>query len=281
MIAVTQRVTHHFWNRWRDRFGGAIVFASATNNPLRRMVQASMTAEPGRRAAEPTHDTESEYRAMTIRLCLLAACLAAPTAFAQLKWDTTAIEIKATQKDKKVRAVYKFENVGNQPVKIKEVKTSCGCTTASLAKKTYAPGERGEISATMTLPTEGGTRKKSIYVHTDDPQNPTYTLSISGSTPAYLALSARSLQWNLNDPLTPKSLVLSAGTERAVKITKLTVAPAEFEIALETIEEGREYKVTVTPSSTARVRYGVVNIETDLPEDVAHKFRAYAQILKP
>jgi hypothetical protein len=43
------------------------------------------------------------------------------------------------------RASFAFTNVGGEPLRIQSVSAGCGCTTPSLAKMLYAPGESGAI----------------------------------------------------------------------------------------------------------------------------------------
>lgn len=73
---------------------------------------------------------------------LLLKFLACSQAYAVLSWETTQITQKADHLSEAVVAVYRFENIGDDPVAITEIKSSCGCTTTELEKKTYAPGKR-------------------------------------------------------------------------------------------------------------------------------------------
>ncbi|MFZ4763511.1 MAG: DUF1573 domain-containing protein [Roseimicrobium sp.] len=47
-------------------------------------------------------------------------------------------------------ATFAFTNSGTEPVSIRSVRTSCGCTVADASTKTYAPGEGGQIKVTFT-----------------------------------------------------------------------------------------------------------------------------------
>ena len=70
---------------------------------------------------------------------------------AELVWEKTFITLKARSDDTVLEAVYKFTNKSDLPVKIEKVKSSCGCTTATTDKETYAPGERGLLKAVFTV----------------------------------------------------------------------------------------------------------------------------------
>ena len=70
---------------------------------------------------------------------------------ALISWNTTEVTQKVDPLTASVNAVFAFENIGDKAFTITEVKSSCGCTTAALGKKTYAPGESGEINAKFNI----------------------------------------------------------------------------------------------------------------------------------
>jgi hypothetical protein len=83
-------------------------------------------------------------------ILLLLSCLLAQAQ--SLKWEATEAKVTITASQKTAEAVYRFENVSDQTVEIKDVRTSCGCTAAKFEKKAYAPGDKGEISVTYKTP---------------------------------------------------------------------------------------------------------------------------------
>ena len=106
-------------------------------------------------------------------LVLLFFAVAGP-AFGQLSWENPKQTFDAKSLDRAIVAKYRFTNVGTQPVKIQDIKVSCGCTTAVLSKTEFAPGESGEIEAKFTFGGRTGKQQKAIAVTTSDsPQQPT------------------------------------------------------------------------------------------------------------
>ena len=83
---------------------------------------------------------------MLVRLLALLL-FPAVSAFAQLRWEKTVQSFERSPGDPAVEATYPFKNTSTVPVTIKKLRTSCGCTAAKLEKRTYAPGESGEIAA--------------------------------------------------------------------------------------------------------------------------------------
>src|SRR5580704_13280170 len=109
-----------------------------------------------------------------MKLSLILLCLFSGSAFGQLAWVTTEQTFNSKPQDKEVVAKYKFTNSGTKPVKIQNVRTSCGCTTAALSKTDYAPGESGEIEAKFTFSGRTGRQEKAITVTTStNPEQPT------------------------------------------------------------------------------------------------------------
>ncbi len=79
-----------------------------------------------------------------------------------------------------------ISNVGDEPLSILDVRTSCGCTTTALSKSELAPGESVELEATVDLTNFSGHINQTISEY-------------RGSDPSFLVLSFPS-------SLSPKSL---------------------------------------------------------------------------
>src|SRR5437763_8122569 len=83
---------------------------------------------------------------------------------ADLKWDRPQQNFTVKPGETAVVAKYRFTNAGKAPVTIDAVRTSCGCTTATLVKKEYLPGESGEIEARFEVGNRVGHQEKTILV---------------------------------------------------------------------------------------------------------------------
>ena len=73
--------------------------------------------------------------------------------------------------------VFKVKNTGSEILEIKRLDTSCGCTSAKIAKVEINPGEEAELrvtydSAAMSGPHGKGEQERIIYVKSSDPVNP-------------------------------------------------------------------------------------------------------------
>jgi hypothetical protein len=73
----------------------------------------------------------------------------------------------------KVSHVFKFKNTGSNPLKVNNVKPSCGCTTPDWSKDEIAPGAEGFVNVEFDSQGKRGVQKKSVTVtfENTDPKN--------------------------------------------------------------------------------------------------------------
>jgi beta-lactamase regulating signal transducer with metallopeptidase domain len=78
---------------------------------------------------------------------------------------------------------FKFKNTGDAMLTVAKIKTTCGCTVASLTrnspeKKDYQPGETGTITITYKAGKRPGRASKHIHVPSNDKTRPKVSLTI-------------------------------------------------------------------------------------------------------
>ncbi len=78
---------------------------------------------------------------------------------------------------------FKFKNAGNVPIKLTDVKASCGCTTPDWTKDEVAPGKDGIVKATYNTTNRPGPFTKTITVKAqpNNGQEEVYVLTIKGN----------------------------------------------------------------------------------------------------
>jgi hypothetical protein len=76
--------------------------------------------------------------------------------------------------------VFMIKNVGNGPLEIKSVTSSCGCTAAKPSKNILAPGEVSTIEASVDTHFEQGHSLSVDTLATNDPANPSLQLKLEG-----------------------------------------------------------------------------------------------------
>ncbi len=87
---------------------------------------------------------------------------------------------KVEEKKGIVSTIFEFTNDGNKPLIVRNVTTSCGCTTPEWTKKPIMPGKKGFVKATFNPLNRPGRFNKSITVFTNS-EKPKTVLTITGS----------------------------------------------------------------------------------------------------
>ncbi len=82
--------------------------------------------------------------------------------------------------DGPVTVNFKFTNTGSQPLIIKQVNASCGCTSPNWSREPVLPGKDGFIGATYNPKNRPGPFSKTVTV-TSNASTPVKTLTIKGS----------------------------------------------------------------------------------------------------
>jgi hypothetical protein len=77
-----------------------------------------------------------------------------------------------------LKANLKLKNVGNQPLKIVEVKPGCGCTTAPFDKKYLKPGEIATVNVGLSPGSAAGELIKGLTITSNDPKVPVKAITL-------------------------------------------------------------------------------------------------------
>ena len=209
-------------------------------------------------------------------LLLLCSAVAAVPVHAQLKWDTEKVELSPLATDAYADAKFGFVNAGQETMTIETVQSSCGCTVPTLEKKTYAPGERGELLARFLIGDRRGVQEKTIRVQIKGERDPTL-LALVVKIPEVVRITPPILIWEQGGTPAPKTFSVQAQANNQVRIQKATTTKPEMGIALETVTEAKDYRITITPKNTDQPGMALVTIEA-LVVDKPMLFTAYLQI---
>ena len=210
-------------------------------------------------------------------VCLIALGFSS-SAMAQLHWEKRELEFRPSPSESEVVANYRFTNTGKRTVTIKAVKTSCGCTTATLEKKSYAPGEKGVITATFKIGTRSGVQEKTVYVATDDPHEPELLLTLRATIPKVLELSHIFLQWQPGEALNPKTVDVKVTDNFPVQALAITSSNPNIGTEVKRTDDGKIFKIIVTPKKSDAAMSGGLEIVPDFPKDNPKVFRIYVRV---
>jgi len=137
------------------------------------------------------------------------------------------IDVGKIHEGEKIEGSIRFVILGETPVTIKNVRTSCGCTAAKPDKEAYATGDTAEISYTIKTDGFNGNIHKSIRIDLEgaDVTNASFTIHALISkdiniTPGFLQFGQVSLD---SDSSITEFFEIQNDMDLPVEIKKVTV----------------------------------------------------------
>lgn len=197
---------------------------------------------------------------------------------ASLKWESVEVSQAVDPASAEATASFPFKNDGMASVTITEVKASCGCTTAGLEKKTYAPGESGVIKATLHIGARQGLQSTTIRVMTDQADEKPTVLTMKTLIPRILDIKPTFVFWTKDAVPEAKKIKLVVGLDEPVHIVSAISSNPNMTANLVTVTEGKEYTVEVFPLTTDEVFQTTIVFKTDYPREKPKTFYVQAHV---
>lgn len=94
------------------------------------------------------------------------------TLFAQpiFQFKEEVFDFGIVEEGTKVSHSFEFTNVGDEPLTILRVNTTCGCTTPEWTKEAIAPGEKGKIDIIFDSTGRPGKTVRPVYIQSNAQQ---------------------------------------------------------------------------------------------------------------
>jgi len=96
----------------------------------------------------------------------------------EFKFKEEVIDYGKIDKGSDGAKVFIFKNIGDQPIIIKKIQSSCGCTVPKKPEKPIMPGEDGEIKVSYDTKRVGGFSKSITIL--SNAKNPRKIIRIKG-----------------------------------------------------------------------------------------------------
>ena len=134
----------------------------------------------------------------------------APAARGEIKFKKLIHDFGAVDDTEEVHCNFDFTNTGDGLLLIREIKASCGCTTTSLEKMEYQPGESGSIELNFH-PKGYGPQTKTITIKSNSSGNDRLVLYIKAVVTPFVQFEPRSVRFN--------QVPTTEGREQTVKVS--------------------------------------------------------------
>ena len=195
------------------------------------------------------------------------------------RFDSREIKIEAAPGAAVVDLCYEFTNTGEIPLVVEEFSHSCGCMQGASDGVAVQPGARGKITARFLTKGLRGTVRKSVRVKFVEAG----AVDLIGEVriPELLVYSAQTLRWVVGEAPRPQRVDIVINPVSPLRVLSVSANDPAFACELQTLEEARSYRITITPRDTASVRICVLQVRTDSkdPRDALHGL--FALVEKP
>ena len=173
---------------------------------------------------------------------------------------------------------FKLVNEGDEPLLVKAVRPTCGCTVADFDRE-IAAGGSGWVKATLETRDFTGPISKSILIMTNDPEDPTVTVVIKTDVHPYVEVLPRPLvRFNAvqHEPMNQKVTVVASEGDKDFEVTgvessvpflvaSVRVLPADELLAG---KSPKQYEISLSIKDDAQVGpvNGVLEVHTNHPK---------------
>ena len=202
-----------------------------------------------------------------VLLLIATPALAAPT----ISVEKPVHDFGTVTQGEKVDHHFVVKNRGDEPLTINQIRSSCGCTAATLSAKTIPPGKSEEVKVTFDSTNFAGQVTKTVNLDSNDPHNPSTVLTLQGKVSEIIAAVPNPLNLGSLKAGSRKEVVLKL-ENRGNKPFTVTSAHSPLAAIAGTVREGKvsparsgEIVVTVTVPREGRFLSGYLTIQTDSP----------------
>lgn len=126
-----------------------------------------------------TNDPNKPLVTLTIKCNIIVKDGSGNKSGAKIFFPETQFDFGKVKEGSKLNHTFTFQNTGTQPLIIKDVKPSCGCTAAVISEKNIQPGKSGSIKVDFDTSKRQGKTSKMITVVSNDTNEPNKVISIT------------------------------------------------------------------------------------------------------
>jgi len=202
--------------------------------------------------------------------CLLVAALLGQGPV--ISFDRTAHAFGRIPPKAKVQTRFEIRNTGDAVLELREVQTSCGCTTALPEKRSLKPGEGTLLEVQYDPHRDRGLIHRGVSVFSNDPKRGRADLELQAEVVPSVLLSEYTcyFQGILRSERMEKSVRCFSSTDQAIHFKSLEAGTAPY-LRAEAVQAGKELTLKLSLDASklpANMRNGqqVVSLRTDDPD---------------
>ncbi len=187
----------------------------------------------------------------------------------QIELSTTHWDFGEKWTGQKAETKLRISNVGDRPLRIKNISTDCACMVAELGTRVLAPGQSAEALVSYRTLKPRQRPRQQVRIYTNDPDDPVVTVLVTGHVRKVfninighaLAFGVLGRQQQAEDSVEIKVLY-----DRPVRLELQPAASDDVACRLEVIEPGRRYRFVARTKPP--LAYGPLRLTTVLKTDL-------------
>lgn len=217
------------------------------------------------------------FNRFTLLTFLLLACAGLLNA-STLIWDKTEVHIDMEPDQEEVRATFTVTNDGETPIRIANVKASCGCTGSIVNKKIIEAGGSTEIIGTFNKGKRQGLNRNKLQVYIDSQPEPVVTLAMNVRIPTLIEAMPQIVYWSAESSKTPRRVNITMDEQYIDKITRIDYDRSQLKITEEAgnPETGVDRVLVVESLDYNTLYRGSITIYGEGPEGRKNDIRIHA-----
>lgn len=213
---------------------------------------------------------------------LLGIVVAAGWAQPKIEIDNPVHDFGTAYPNEDLYHPFVLTNVGNEPLQLLDLRTTCGCTGAILSASEIQPGATSIVSVTMTANSTTSTMSKDTIVRTNAPQQAEIRLTTKAEVRSLLTLEPERVidfeKVTIGQTKT-ETIYLKSIDGQEFNITNAMADHPAIEISVgEHTASGYPINVTFTAPSKKENVASAVRIETDHPKQPVAISMVYAVV---
>lgn len=211
---------------------------------------------------------------MIKHLVLLLTILVLPTtvlAVPHLQVEEPFFNFGRVAEGSKTDHTFRFQNTGDSPLIISKVRSSCGCTAALLSAKKLAPGEWGDLKTTFNSKGFQGAVTKTVYVYSNDPDQPQTKFRLQGEVIRELMITPRRLKFSAGKDKAPFTATINLRNDGSTQLflsnLKTTSNELQADLSSSKLAPGESVQIAIRLApNTGKNRFaGYVTLRTSSP----------------
>jgi len=156
-----------------------------------------------------------------------------------LTWDNMAHDFGNIPDTQTVTHMFKFTNNTDKTVTILRASGSCGCTVPDLQKKSFKPGESGEMAVTFNPQTRRGPNPKAVNIEYSEPAGtPNTVVTINANVQPLVIIEPMKMYLNEVDAKTGHTAEITvSGRKKDFSVTSVEKASEALDVTVGALRE--------------------------------------------